>query len=121
MASSIRQCAGTRARPDGEIVAEGEVVLQQGAYAARHGHDADLGLLAVAALAPDPELALLPEDVVSGQGAQLANAEAGVEQGPDDELLGGRLSGTREAVGLLGSEWLADVMVGHGSRRTVRF
>ena len=32
---------------------------------------------------------LLPEDVLGGQGAQLADAEAGVEKGPDDELFGG--------------------------------
>jgi hypothetical protein len=32
-----------------------------------------------AALALDPELALLPEDVLRGEAAQLADAEAGVE------------------------------------------
>jgi hypothetical protein len=108
-------------RPDGEVLADGEVVLQQRPNPAGHGHVADLGLLAVgAALAADPELALLPEDVLGGQVAQLADAEAGVEQGPDDELLGGRLAGVGEAVGLLGGEGLADVLVGHGSPRTVR-
>jgi hypothetical protein len=97
------------------------VVFQQGPHAAGHGHDADLGLLAIgAALAPDPELALLPGDVLGCQGAQLDDAEAGVEQGPDDELLGGRLAGVGEAVGLLGGEGLAYVLVGHCSPRTVR-
>jgi hypothetical protein len=73
-----------------------------------------------AALAADPELSLLPEDVLDGQGAQLADAEAGVEQGLDDELLGGRLAGMGEAVGLLGGEGTADVLVGHGLPRTLR-
>ena len=106
---------------DGELLAQSEVVLQQGPHPAGHGHDPDLGLLAVgAALAPDPELALLPENVLGGQGAQLADAEAGVEQGPDDELLGGGLAGVGESAGLLGGEGLADVLVGHCSPRTLR-
>src|SRR5512143_4275771 len=32
---------------------------------------------------------------------------------PDDELLGGGLAGVGEAVGLVGGEGLADVLVGH--------
>ena len=97
------------------------MVLQQGPHPAGHRHDADLGLLAVgAALALDPELALLPEDILGGQVAQLADAEAGVEEGPDDELLGGRLAGVGQAVGLLGGEGLADVLVGHLSPRILR-
>ena len=51
---------------------------------------------------------------------RFADAEVGVEQGPDDELLGGRLAGVGEAVGLLGGEGLADVRVAHGSPRTLR-
>ena len=108
--------------PDGELLPEGEVVLQQAPHSAGHRHDADLGLLAVGAtFAPDPELALLPEDVLGGQVAQLADAEAGVEQGPDDELLGGRVAGVGEPVGLVGGEGLADVLVGHLSPRPLRF
>src|SRR5262245_56910329 len=57
---------------------------------------------------------------LGGQGAQLADAEAGVEEGPDDELLSGRLTGVGEVVGLLGGEGLADVLVGHCFPRTVR-
>ena len=106
---------------DGELLLEGEVVLQQGPYPAGHRHDAELGPLAVgAALAPDAELPLLPEDVLGGEIAQLAHEESGVEQGPDDELLGRRLAGIGQAVGLLGGEGLADVLVGHCSPRTVR-
>jgi hypothetical protein len=63
------------------------------------------------------EPALLPEDVLGGQAAQLADAETGVEQGPDDEPLGGRLAGVGEAVGLLGGEGLANVLVGDRSPR----
>src|SRR5208337_1466107 len=48
------------------------------------GTTRNLGLLTVrAAIALDPELALLPEDVFPGEGAKLAVAEPGVEQGPD--------------------------------------
>jgi hypothetical protein len=95
-------------QPDGALDAESEVVLQQGAHAARHRHDADLGLIAEgAALAPDPELSHLPEGVLGGQVAQLADAEAGVEQRPDDELRGRRLTGVGEPIGLLGGERLA--------------
>ena len=120
MATSLTRSWARRFRT-GNSLLQGEVVLQQGPHPAGHRHDADLGLLAVgAALAPDPELALLPEDVLGGQVAQLADAEAGVEQGPDDELLGGRLAGVGEAVGLLGGEGLADVLVGHCSPRTLR-
>jgi len=97
------------------------MVLKQGPDAAGHGHDADLGLLAVGtALAADAELALLPEDVLGGQGAQLTDAEAGVEQGPDDELLGGRLAGVGEAVGLFGGKRLTDVLIGHRFPQNVR-
>jgi hypothetical protein len=89
-------------------------VLQQGAHAAGYGHDADLGLLAVAAtLAPDPELALLRADVLGGQIAQFADAQARVEQSPDDELLSGRYAGVGDAFGLLGGDELADVLVRH--------
>ena len=51
---------------------------------------------------------------------RFADAEVGVEQGPDDELLGGRLAGVDEPVGLLAGEGLADVLVGHCVPRTVR-
>lgn len=62
-------------RPDGEALVEGEVVLQQGPDAAGHGHDTNLGLVAVGpALAPDAELPLLPDDVLGGQVAKLADA-----------------------------------------------
>jgi hypothetical protein len=67
--------------------------------------------------APDPEPALLPEDVLGGQAAQLADAETGVEQDPSDETLGGRLAGVGEAVGLLGGEGLANVLVEDRSPR----
>ena len=101
-------------RLDRERLLQGEVVLQQGPHAVGHRHDADLGLLAVgAALALDPELALLPEDVLGGEVAQLADAEAGVEQGPDDEPLGGRLAGVGQAVGLVGGEGFSHVLIRH--------
>jgi hypothetical protein len=99
--------------PDGERLLESEVMLQQGAHPAGHRHNVDLGLLAVgAALAPDAELALLPEDVLV--------AEAGVEQGPDDELFGGGLAGVGQAVGLAGGEGFANVLVGHRHPRRLR-
>ena len=63
-------------RAGGELFVEGEEVLQEGPHAAGHKHDTDLGLLAVgAALARDPELALLPEDGLGGEVAQLADTE----------------------------------------------
>ena len=99
-------------RPHGELVAEVEVVLQQGSDAAQHRHDAELGILAVgAAVAANPKLAPVREHVLGGQGAQLSDAEAGVEQDPDDDLLGRRLTGVGEAVGLLGGEGLAEALL----------
>jgi hypothetical protein len=71
-------------------------------------------------LTPDPELTLLPEDVLRGQGTQLADAEAGVEQPPDDNLLGGRLAGGGQLFRFLGGEGLADVLVGHLAPRILR-
>ncbi len=73
-----------------------------------------------AGAAKDAELALLPEDAPGGGVAQLADAEAGVEQCPDDEPLGGGLAGAGEAVGLLGGEGPADVPVGRRSPRRLR-
>ena len=66
-----------------------------------------------AALALDPELALVPEDVPGCEAAQLADAEAGVEEGPDDEPLGGRLAGVGQAVGLVGGERLSHISIRH--------
>jgi hypothetical protein len=71
------------------------------------------------ALAPDPELAPPPEDVLGGQGARRADAEAGIERRPDDQRLGGGLAGVGEPVGLLGGEGLADGRVGPLSPRTL--
>src|SRR4051794_23390778 len=64
-----------------------------------------------AALALEPELALLPQDVLGGEGAELGDAQAGVEQGPDDEAFGGGLARVGEPVGLVGGERLAGVLV----------
>src|SRR5512135_3401622 len=66
-----------------------------------------------AALALDPELALVPEDIPRCEAAQLADAETGVEEGPDDEPLGGRLAGVGQAVRLVGREWLSPVLIRH--------
>jgi hypothetical protein len=49
-------------------------------------------------------------------GAELADAEAVVEQRPDDELFGGGLASVGSAVGLLYGHGLADARVGHCSR-----
>ena len=83
-------------------------------HAGRHRYDADLGPLAVgAAFAFDPELALLPEDAPGGDAAQLADAEPGVEEGPDDEPLGGRLAGVGQAIRFVGGERLSHVLIRH--------
>ena len=80
----------------------------------RQRHHADLGFLAVrAALALDPELALLPEDVLRGEAAQLADAEPGVEQGPDNKPFGGRLAGVGQTIRLGGGEWFSRVLIRH--------
>jgi hypothetical protein len=58
-----------------EVLLQGEVVLQKGADAVGHRHHPDLALLAVgAALALETELTLLPEDILGGEDAQLADA-----------------------------------------------
>jgi len=90
-----------------------EMVLQQGPHPVGHQHHADLALLVEgAAFALQPQLALLPEDVLRREVAKLAAAEPGVEQGPDHQALGGRLARVGELVGLLGREGLTDVVVG---------
>ena len=81
-------------------------------HSAGHRHHADLGLLTVrAALALEPELALLPEDVLRGEVAKLAAAEPGVEQSPDDEPFGGRLTGIGQTIRLFGGEWFPHVLI----------
>src|SRR4051794_33450675 len=64
-------------------------------------------------LALEPELAPLPEDVRRGEVAKLANAEPGVEQGPDDELLGGCLAGIGQSIRFVGRERLSHVLIRH--------
>jgi hypothetical protein len=61
----------------------------------------------------EPELALRPEDVLGVEVAEFADAQPGVEQGPDDESLGGRLAGVGESVSFLDGEQLPDERVGH--------
>ena len=63
-----------------------------------------------AVLALESELALLPEDVLRGEVAKLADAEPGVEQSPDDEPFGGRLAGVGQAIRLFGGERLSHVI-----------
>src|SRR5271166_6236379 len=70
-----------------------------------------------ASSALDPELALLPEDVFRGEGAKLADAEPGVEQGPDDEPLGGRLAGIGQTIRFFGSKRFSHVLIRHLSPR----
>jgi hypothetical protein len=43
-------------------------------------------------------LALLPEDAPGSEVTKLADAESGIEQGPDNEPLGGRLAGVGKSV-----------------------
>ena len=63
-------------------------------------------------LARDAEGALLPLDVVPGQGAELRDPESRIQQGPDDQLLLGAPAGVGEPIGLFGPEGLADELVG---------
>ena len=87
---------------------------QECPHAVRHRHHADLGLLTVrAALALEPELALLPEDVLPGEVAKLADAEPGVEQGLDDEPLGGCLAGVGQTIRFVGDERFSHVLIRH--------
>ena len=64
-------------------------------------------------LVRDAEGALLPLDVVPGQGAELRDPEYRIQQGPDDQLLLEAPAGVGEAIGLFGPEGLADELVGH--------
>src|SRR5208337_3901316 len=61
----------------------------------------------------DPELALLPEDALRREAAQLADAEPRVEQGPDDEPLGGCLAGVGQAIKFVRRERLSHVLIRH--------
>src|SRR5271157_3972776 len=65
------------------------------------------------ALALEPELALLPEDVLPGEVAKLADAEPGVEQSPDDEPFGGRLTGLGQTIRLVVGERFSYVLIRH--------
>jgi hypothetical protein len=81
------------------------MVLQERPRAVRHRYHANLGLTAVrTALALDPELALLPEDVLRSEVAMLADVKPGVEQPPDNEPLGGCLAGVGQTIRFFGSE-----------------
>src|SRR5208282_6326137 len=101
-------------RLDRERLLQREVVLQERPHTAGHRHHADLGPFTVrTALALEPELALLPEDVLPGEVAQLADAEPGVEQSPDDEPFGGRLTGLGQTIRLVGGERFSHVLIRH--------
>jgi len=64
-----------------------------------------------AAFGPDPKLALLPEDFFQREAAKLADAEPVVEQGPDDEPLGGCLAGVEQAIRFFGGERFSHVLI----------
>ena len=101
-------------RPDEPPVVQGEVGLQDGADAWGQRDDPLLAPRAVrASLAGDAEGPLLPLDVVQGQGTEFRDAESGIQQGPDDQLLLGAPAGVGEPIGLFGPEGLADELVGH--------
>jgi hypothetical protein len=54
--------------------------------------------------------------------AEFGNPKTGVEQGPDNKFLFGRFTGMRQRIGLLGSEGLPDILIGHvGSPRCHEF
>jgi hypothetical protein len=64
-------------------------------------------------LARDADGALLPLDVVQGQGAELGDPKSRIQQGPDDQLLLDGPAGVGEPVGRIGAERLADELVGY--------
>lgn len=74
-----------------------------------------------AALAFDPEVALLPEDVPRGERAKLAHAEPSVEQAPDDEPVNRCLAGVGEMVRFLDGERFSHVLIWYvSSPKSVR-
>src|SRR4030088_3149593 len=73
---------------------------------------AEVALFAVrAALTLDPRAPLLPEDVLGDPVARFADAEPGVETGPDDERLGGRLAGVGQTIRFFGRERSSHVLM----------
>src|SRR5262245_59038562 len=63
-------------------------------------------------LAGDTEGALLPLEVVEGQGAEFRDPESRIQHGPDDQLLLEAPVGVGEPIGHFGPEWLADELMG---------
>src|SRR5262245_43577176 len=101
-------------RPDESAVVQSEVGLQDGADVWGQRDDPLLAPRAVrGSLAGNAEGPLLPLDVVQGQGTEFRDAESGIQQGPDDQLLLGAVAGVGEPIGLVGPEGLADELVGH--------
>ena len=49
----------------------------------------------------------------SANHAKLADAEPGVEQGPDDEPFGGRLAGVGQTISIFGGERFSHVLIRH--------
>jgi len=93
---------------------DGEIRFKESPNPAGERDDPDFRFLSIgSALAVDPDLLLLPLDVLRGEAAKLGHSEAGVEECPDDELLLRRLAGVGELVGLLGSERFTDVLIRH--------
>lgn len=76
-----------------------EVVLMERHNSSGHGYDPLLGLLAIGAtLALNAERFLLPEHMLRCQGAKFRDAQAGVEQGPDNEFFFRHLTCVTEGI-----------------------
>ena len=100
-------------RADEPPVIQGEIGFQECAEPCRERDDALFAPRAVgASLARDAEGALLPLDVVEGQGTEFRDPEPGVEQRPDDQFLFEASARIGEPIGLLGAEGLVDELVG---------
>lgn len=84
-------------------------------------NDAALGPATVRpALAVDGEPVPLPVDMVFRETCQLGDAQAGVKERPDHELLQVRRAGVGQAVGFLRGQRFAFVLVGHGGLPRMR-
>jgi hypothetical protein len=66
-----------------------------------------------APLALNPERFLLPEYVLWCETADLGHPKTGVDEHPNNEFLFGSFTGVRQRIGLLGSQRLPDILIGH--------
>jgi len=96
------------------VVALNEAVFNQPPDPVGHGKDPPLGFFTVgASFAVYNQPAFLPLDVFFFEVGKFAHSQAGVQEGPDNELLLKCFAGIRKPINFIVAQWFSFVLVGH--------